>query len=378
MTELDVIIGAHRDWPLQCWNQGAQTTPAGWASGDTLTGYVYQGQSETQLLSLSVAWYTAGGTQTGYGQGQVQATITAAQSATLEANGTYVVILWRTPSGSSEPTAIWRGTLKALPAAGTGTQIATYCAMADMLMYAPWLRDIGTVDTSQEGFYSERLQARRWLDWEIVKYWRGGAWGVFGDASRPASEWSGWGMWRTPLPSPYLMNMLAGGYVPISNSVTIGAAGSGYSSVPTVTAPSPASGETNGTPNQAATFTAALNGTGGVGAITTTGMGSGYTPGSTLTLTISGGGGSGATATAKVSAGALMVRDQITRLTAYKAISIAASAQIGNNNRMAGYAQYFADLVSGEFQQTVAELDINGDGLADLAVPLGRSNTIYE
>gem|GEM_PF-5775600 len=114
-----------------------------------------------------------------------------------------------------------------------------------------------------------------------------------------------------------------------------------------------------------------------MGAITVGIAGMGYPPGSTLTLSISGGGGSGATATANVSAGALMIRPQITRLTAYKAIAFVAAAQIASNNKLSSFANYFLDLVSAEFQQTVAELDINGDGLADMAIPLGRSNTIY-
>jgi len=375
MTQIEIIAGSKEDWPLQCWNRGSVSSPTDWASTDTLSAYVYQGQSETQVFAPTVAWYTAGGTQTGYGQAQVLLTIGSSDSGALEPNGTYTVIIWRTPTGSTQPSAVWRGTLKVLPAAGTSTQLVTpYCQLSDMLLYAPWLRDIGDVDTMQEGFYTQRLQARQWLDWLVVKQWRGGAWGVFGDASLPASQWSGWGMWRTPLPSPYLMNILAGGFVPQIGGVTITAPGSGYTTVPTVTAPAPTGTQWG---NETATFLAALNGTGGVGAITVGIAGMGYPPGSTLTLSISGGGGSGATATANVSAGALMIRPQITRLTAYKAIAFVAAAQIASNNKLSSFANYFLDLVSAEFQQTVAELDINGDGLADMAIPLGRSNTIY-
>ena len=160
--------------------------------------------------------------------------------------------------------------------------------------------------------------------------------------------------------------------------MTIGAPGTGYTSPPIIGVPAPTNQPPGGGAIQSAAFSAALNGTGGVGAITVDVMGLGYTPGSTLTLTFSGGGGTGAAATAQVSAGALIVRDQIVRLTAWKAIGLIGASQIGVNNNYANYAQYFEDRLAAEFQQTVAELDINGDGYADTAVPLGRSNTIYE
>lgn len=374
MTTLEILLGAHRDWPLQCWLDGSRTA-ATFAATDALAAYVYRGQDQAQLFAPAVDWYTAGATQTGYDQGQVQVTITSAQSAALEANGTYTLVVWRTPSGSSEEAAIWRGELLALPAAGDATQaITTYCSLADLLNYAPWIRSIQEQDTDQEGFYSQRLEAREWLDWLIVKQWRGGTWGVFGDASYPASEWSGWGTWRTPMPSPYLQDMLAGGFVPTNNAVTLTAAGSGYTSAPTISVPAPPALPQN----RSAAFTASLDGTGGVGSITVADMGRGYAPGQMLTLTFSGGGGSGAAATATASAGTLIVREQVRRLCCYKAIELIGRAQIGISNQYASYAQYYADKVEEEWQQCVAELDINGDGLADIAVPLGRTNTMYE
>jgi|GEM_PF-6825654 len=156
MTQIEIIAGSKEDWPLQCWNRGSVSSPTDWASTDTLSAYVYQGQSETQVFAPTVAWYTAGGTQTGYGQAQVLLTIGSSDSGALEPNGTYTVIIWRTPTGSTQPSAVWRGTLKVLPAAGTSTQLVTpYCQLSDMLLYAPWLRDIGDVDTMQEGFYTQ-------------------------------------------------------------------------------------------------------------------------------------------------------------------------------------------------------------------------------
>lgn len=209
MTRLEVVIGSHRDWPLQCWNQGAQTAPAGWASGDIMTAYLYQGQEQSQLMTLAVSWYTAGSTQTGYGQAQVVLTITAAQSATLEQNGVYTWQIWRTPSGSSEATCVGRGQLAALPAAGSDTQTVTpYIQYSDMKALAPWIEYCQDSDSDQEGFYSQRLQSREWMDWMILNCYRGAYVGLFEQHSTMAFEF-GYAGWRRSLgPSPSLITYL--------------------------------------------------------------------------------------------------------------------------------------------------------------------------
>jgi hypothetical protein len=370
--QLTITVGANAPFKLQCKNRGALSAPQ-FLMTDGLSAYVYQGQDQAALFGASVQWYTAGGTQTGYDQAQIQVTIAAEQSATLVPGGEYEFLVWRTPQGTTEPQCVWRGDLLAKSAAGSGIQsIQPYCQLADMLRYAGWIGNIQNPDTDQQGFYLQRLQAREWLDNLIVKNYRGGAWAAFGDAARPAATWSGWSSWRSSLPSPWLQQQLAGGFV-VGSKITLASPGTGYTSAPIVTVPPPPSGPLN----NPASFYAQLNGTGGVGSVVLTVPGAGYTPGSTLALTFTGGGGTGAAATAAVSNGALMIRPHVARLCAYKAISLVAWGQIGINNQYASSAQSFDDLASEELQSLVAELDANGDGLADFVVPMQTTNTIY-
>lgn len=209
--DLEITIGAHADFPLQCWNRGGETTPS-FGPSDLLSAYVYLGQDQGPLFAATVAWLVAdpdtGAVQTGYDQGQIVVTIASSQSATLEPNGTYSLLVWRTPAGATDSDCIWEGSLLALPAAGSATRtVVTYCTYADMLFVAPWLRNLQSEDTDQEGYYSERLQAREWLDNIIIRSYRGN-WAVFGDATQPAANWSGWGSWRTPMMSPWIKQQL--------------------------------------------------------------------------------------------------------------------------------------------------------------------------
>ena len=117
MMTLTIVIGSHEDYPLQCWNRGAQSAPV-FLADDVMTAYVYRGQDQSTVFSPTVAWYTKNSTQTGYDQGQVLVTITSAQAALLSENGEYSLIVWRTPNGSAETEAVWRGNLIASPASG--------------------------------------------------------------------------------------------------------------------------------------------------------------------------------------------------------------------------------------------------------------------
>lgn len=226
--QLEVTVGSARSWPLQCRNEGGRTIPANFAASDALATEVSRGQDQGVLLSLATTWYTAPDpttglpTQTGYTQAQVLPTITSAQSATLEPNGDYALKVWRTPSGSADRYCIWEGTLLARPAAGAASQPVTpYCTYQDMLLNTPWVAGIQNIDTDQEGFYSQRLQARRWLDGLILDAYsrRRGGWAMFGDASQPAANWSGWGGMVGPMRSKYLTEQLAANRLVISPEV---------------------------------------------------------------------------------------------------------------------------------------------------------------
>jgi hypothetical protein len=209
MDQLRIVQGAYADYPIQSWNRGKVTQPA-YASGDTLAAYVYQGQSDTVLFAPSVTWYTAGSTQTGYTQGQVLVSITGAQSALLEQNGTYTLQVWWTQSGGGKTEPIVRSQLVCEPAAGATIQTVTpYCQLSDLLDYAPWVSIVQNTDSDQEGFYRQRLKAREWMDWMILNDYRGAFVGLFETHSTAAFEF-GYAGWRRSLgPSPSLITYLS-------------------------------------------------------------------------------------------------------------------------------------------------------------------------
>jgi hypothetical protein len=115
-TNVEVIVGGRFDLPIQTIlrGSGAYGSMAN-GSGDTLTGYVYQGTTPIALFQPTVTWYTgATHSQTGYDQGQVLASATSTQTAAFSGGLYYVLIVWWTPVASpSQPVPIARIRLNA-------------------------------------------------------------------------------------------------------------------------------------------------------------------------------------------------------------------------------------------------------------------------
>lgn len=383
-TTLTMISGEDKDFPLQCWNEGALTTPV-FGPDDAMSAVVSPGDGQAQLFAPAVTWFTAPdpvtgiASQTGYAEAQVLVTVAAADSATLEPEAAYALEVWRQPAGSTVRNCVWRGRLVAGYAAGTSMpRLPTYCTYEDMLEWGPWVKYLPAA-SEQAAFYKPRLEARLWIDDLIVKSDRGGGLFPFGTAGVPYTQWSGWVASRkSPMPAVWTRDQLWGGFV--NGPVTVTARGTGYLSEPAVTAPPPprwALPQVD--PRQEpAQFRAVLDGLGGVGAVVLLDAGFGYPPGLPLTLAFSGGGGTGAAATAAVSPGALLKRDQVRRLAAFKALSIVGLKQIGNNPQHVAFGQYFGTRCSEEIGSYVAELDINFDGWPDIAIPCYVTNTIYK
>ncbi len=209
-VQLTIVQGSAADWPLQAQNRGGASVPT-FGSSDTLTATVWIGVNQTALFQPAVSWYTANGTQTGYGQGQVLVSPTAAQSTQLEQNGTYSLEVWWTQSGTGKTACIVRATVSVLPAPGTSSEaVTTYCQLSDMLQRAPWISLVQRADTDSEGFYPQRLLARNWMDWVIINCYRGASVGLFEEHSTLAFVFGGGVGWRRSLgPSPALLTYLA-------------------------------------------------------------------------------------------------------------------------------------------------------------------------
>jgi hypothetical protein len=384
-TRLDIIAGEDRDFPLQCWLEGGLSTPT-FAADDILTAFVSPGEGQASLFLPAVAWWTApdpagAGTQTGFDQGQVLLSVAAADSTTLEPETSYAVEVWRQDAATARRQCIWRGALVAGYAAGTGRpRLPTYGTYQDMLDFGPWCRYVQDAAADEAGFYDQRLEARVAIDDLIVRSFRGSTLYPFGTAGVPWRLWSGWaGPWRSTMPSYWLRDQLWGGM--LVPPATVAAAGTGYDVPPLVVAPDPPYSTLPQVARrqQTARLIAVLDGMGGVGAISVGDPGFGYIPGSTLTLSIipAGGTGSGAAATVGVSAGALIVRDQVRRLATFKALSLLGLAQMGNNPQHLAFGRYFQSKFSEELSSFTAELDLNASGMPQIAIPCSTTNTIY-
>ncbi len=359
MLQIEAIQGSAVDWELQIVNRDG-TQPTGFLGTDTLTATVWAGQGQAPLFSPTVTWAD-------FTVGTVALSVTGAQTAALDYAGTYHLQVSVTRSGKT--TVVLDLVLKILVGAGgTGTDTTIpYCTLDDVFEHAPWITMVQDMESDQEGFYTQRLEAKQWLDWLIVKSWRGTSAAYFGDAGRSAQYWLGSWVRRTPLPSYWLLNQLSGGIV--QQPITVTAAGSGYSYATVAF--------TGGGAPPAGTAAASAVVSGGqVISISLMSAGYGYTSAPTITIT-GPGGSSGATATCTISLHTLILRPQIVRICALKAASIIALGQIGRNNGIANWGAMFRDQASAEVCSVVAELDLNGDGIADLPIPLGVTNTMF-
>ena len=104
-TTISIVVGDAVDVPIQCWTRGGAVS-AVYAPGDTLSSAVYQSRATSPLFLPTAAWYTAMGTQTGYGQGQVVVSFTNAQTALMVPTLSYSLLVYRTLSANNTKTEL--------------------------------------------------------------------------------------------------------------------------------------------------------------------------------------------------------------------------------------------------------------------------------
>jgi hypothetical protein len=108
------VSGQPKAIPIQCKVFGGLA--AIYNSTDILTGSIRQTRQSADLFSMPMDWYTANSTQNGYGQGQIQATLTIANAVLLVPGISYTLLAWRALAGSpSNPELIARVPLKIEP-----------------------------------------------------------------------------------------------------------------------------------------------------------------------------------------------------------------------------------------------------------------------
>jgi hypothetical protein len=355
MLQLSAVQGGLSSWNLRAIDRDG-TQPTLFLSTDALASVLWLGQSTAALTSPGVVWLD-------YTTGLFTLSLTAAQLATLDYAGAYHIQVTATRSGTTIVIADLM--VKVLPGPGSVAQATVpYCAYSDMLEHAPWITMIQDDTTDEEGFYRQRLEAKTWFDWLIVRSWRGTSTALFGDPGRSASQWSGSFAGRTPLPSQWLINQLSGGIV--INPITLATQGSGYTFANVVFS--------GGGPNAIQATGYCIVSGGQVISLQLIQAGTGYTSVPTVTIT---GDGTGATATCAISSHLLILRPQIVRVCALKAASIVGLGQIGRMNNIAVFGAMWRDMASSEACTCVAEIDQTGNGIADLAIPLGSTNTLF-
>lgn len=177
--------------------------PVTFLESDVLSGEIWQGQGQTPLATFTPTWYSP----TGYENGTITAALTGAISAAFDLNGMYRFLISATRSGNTW--AIFESTLTCLDPGGSGTQLfVPYCSYEDMLNIAPWVANVEDFDTDQEGFYSQRILARNWMDAAILNAYRGSYVGLFEGLSEAAFRFGYVGYRRSLGPSPSLSTYL--------------------------------------------------------------------------------------------------------------------------------------------------------------------------
>lgn len=203
--QVGVVKGSDADWTVQS-HTAAGLHPA-FAADDTVVGRVYRGQDQSLLFTAAAVWATP----SGYASGLAVISPMAAQSGLLEANGTYSLQVWWTRADGERTACIARRQLLVLPAPAASTQAITpYCTYQDMLEVAGWVALAQSSDTDQEGFYSQRLQARTWFDWCILNNYTGASVGTLEMHSTLAFNFGGgYGRRKSVGPSPSMIDSLA-------------------------------------------------------------------------------------------------------------------------------------------------------------------------
>ncbi len=92
---LVLVTGQPTTRAVQCNVYGTGTVPAIYNSTDILTASVIPSRQTSPIFTPSVDWYTAQSTQTGYGEGQVEVSLTAANMALLVPTISYTLSIYR-------------------------------------------------------------------------------------------------------------------------------------------------------------------------------------------------------------------------------------------------------------------------------------------
>lgn len=299
-----------------------------YTTGNVLGGYVWIGEDQTPLITLlptsptppagsaTIAWNNAS-------QATADLIIPGTLTAPLDI-GVYRAVV--TVDGN----ASFEASLKVTWAPGKDVLQRVYCSYEEVLQVARWVEQVQDPDEDQAGFLRQRVQAREEIDDAIVASYRGTSIGQFGLASLTAIGWAGGGPRRSNMTS-YLIRQYLNGRGPM---------------IP------PNQTNTQGflmrrcTTNEQGIFT-----------------------GTTVLTSLS--------TNDQLDFMAKADRPMTNRVAAYRTAALIGLAQVGVNNTHATYGAVCNSQFEKQMMSYTAELDINLDGLAEIAIKCGSTNTLF-
>lgn len=315
MLVLSITSGSSKDFPLQVNNPDG-TPNTSFLNTDSFETRVWRGEDTAAILSFT----TAGGgapttTWINAATGQFQISFNDVDTVGYEV-GQYRILTRAIRSGTPVRSAVvLDGFLSIMAAPGTTALRRTYGPFSDMVKYAKWITNLQDPNDI-EGFVEQRADARDWLNSVILLNYRGTV-GSFESHSTAAFMWAGGsGIRRSVVTSRWLRDALE------------------------------AVGQFAGLTNYGPTMTGLY-------------------------------GGISSPPNPPMNVGALILRPEIRRVVAYKAISEVCLGYIGRGGDYASYGAMYRNAAEADLISARCELDINNDGLAEMAIPISTVQTLY-
>ena len=195
----DIEQGTSFDWQLQVLNPDDSIPTGQFLSSDTLSAKLWQGNSDTALLTYVPTWISAT-------NAQYQISFQNADTASLLV-GVYYVMATATRAGRSASLMPKYSTVTITSAPGSSAALPTYITVQDVRSIAGWIDQLVS-PTKETGFLNQCARARSWLDECILRNYRGGNVELLGYHGLALDSWYTGGSRRTSLRNMFIYDLL--------------------------------------------------------------------------------------------------------------------------------------------------------------------------
>lgn len=196
---LDLQIGTSYDWQLQALNPDDSVPTDQFEDSDTLLAQLWQGSQDIALATPAITWISSA-------NAQYQISFNNADTLSLTI-GVYYVMATATRGGRSASLIPKGSTVTLTPAPGSTTSPPVYNTIEDMRDIAGWIDEVQGPNY-QTGFLAQCAKARRWLDENILRNYRGGNVELLGYHGLALDSWYTGGTRRTSLRNPFILGLL--------------------------------------------------------------------------------------------------------------------------------------------------------------------------